>query len=723
MPCFRRRGSWSLQSLHVAGVRAELFELLASAPGQPFVAGIDVRAQRAAAHRDGEGAVPGGRRVHAIVAQHGPELELAAVGHPPAQRIKRRRDRGDHQSQESEDEQTFHGETLYPAYRRSLIWVKRLYCLAMPQPLVAATLAFQDGTPYSAAYGDVYHSAAGGPAQSRHVFLAGNSLPARWAGRSRFVIFETGFGFGLNFLVTWQAWRRDPARCERLHFVSIEKHPYSLQELRTLHERYPELQTEAAELHSQWPVLVLGAHRIEFEGGKVALTLFSADVALARDLRLAADAFYLDGFAPAKNPDMWSPQLMRSLSRLAAPEATAATWSVAASVRSSLEAAGFAVEKRRGFGDKKEMLVATNLRTHGKPAVATVRRATVIGAGLAGAAVCERLCARGWEVDLFERHAAPAQEASGNHAGAFHPIVTSDDSVFARLTRAGFLYSRTRWNSLQDLRWDPCGVLQLARDAKEEASQQAAVAALALPPEYAQCVTREEASAHAGVPVGAPGLWFPEAGWIQPRSLVDAQLGACGTRLKRHFKTELRQLPDVPAVILANSFEAPKLQDIPGLRMRRVRGQVSHVSADDIDAPHVVLLRGGMILPPVAGMCVVGASFDVDDSDPAPRTESDAGNIERLNRIIPGIGSPRVVENRVGFRAVTPDRLPVAGKLGEGVYGAFAYGSRGLLWAALAAELIASQLEEEPLPIEGRLADALSPARFAKRAESRGSRP
>ncbi|MGH8690879.1 MAG: tRNA (5-methylaminomethyl-2-thiouridine)(34)-methyltransferase MnmD, partial [Burkholderiales bacterium] len=197
----------------------------------------------------------------------------------------------------------------------------------MPEALVPARLAFQEGTPFSEAYGDVYHSAAGGPAQAGHVFLKGNSLPARWASRERFVILETGFGFGLNFLVTWQAWRRDPARSARLHYVAIEKHPFSLPDLRVLHERYPELHPETLVLHSQWPMLVPGAHRLELDGGKVVLTLFFADIKVARDLRLAANAIYLDGFAPAKNPDMWSPQLLRALSRLAAPGATAATWS------------------------------------------------------------------------------------------------------------------------------------------------------------------------------------------------------------------------------------------------------------------------------------------------------------------------------------------------------------------------------------------------------------
>ena len=117
------------------------------------------------------------------------------------------------------------------------------------QPLVPATLAFQESTPYSPAYGDVYHSADGGLAQAREVFLAGNGLPERWAGRERFVVLETGFGLGLNFLATWRAWKDDPSRCARLHYVAIEKHPFSLQDLRTLHQRFPELAEEARALH------------------------------------------------------------------------------------------------------------------------------------------------------------------------------------------------------------------------------------------------------------------------------------------------------------------------------------------------------------------------------------------------------------------------------------------------------------------------------------------
>lgn len=573
--------------------------------------------------------------------------------------------------------------------------------------ITPAPLAFQDGTPYSEAFGDVYHTAAGGPAQARFVFLQGNDVEARWAGRERFVILETGFGLGLNFLATLKAWRGQRGT---LHYVAVEKHPYSLQDLRTLHARYPEFEKEAALLHTHWPPLVPGGHRAELEPN-VVLTLFFADVAVVRDLRLRADAFYLDGFTPAKNPDMWSPALMRSLSRLAAPGATAATWTAATPVRDALETAGFTVESRQGFGSKKEMLVARYSR--GSITPRRDRKATVIGAGLAGAAICERLCARGWEVTLHEKHAEPAMEASGNHAGAFHPVATPDDSVFARLTRAGFLYSLKNWSSLKNVRWDACGALQLAREGKEETSQQRAAAGQ--PAEYLQYVDREAASRHAGVALSTGGLWFPQGGWIQPRSLVRAQLAACGDRLTTIFSSERKTIGDDGLVILANSSEATTLQAVPHLRLRRVRGQLTYLPADRLEPPRVVLLRGGMLLPAVGGLCVAGASFDIDDDDPAPRADSQEGNLERLQAILAAPVKSEAFENRVAFRSVAPDRLPLVGKIADHVYGAFAYGSRGLVWAALAAELLASELEGEPLPLEGKLVDAIAPDRFARR--------
>jgi tRNA 5-methylaminomethyl-2-thiouridine biosynthesis bifunctional protein len=588
----------------------------------------------------------------------------------------------------------------------------------VPEPLVPARLAFDaSGTPYSAAYDDVYHSVAGGLAQAQHVFLRGNGLPERWRGRHSFAILETGFGLGVNFLAAWQAWKEDPQRCERLHFTSIEKHPLQRQDLDPV-------------LQDRWPILVPGLHRLEFEQGRVVLTLAFGDIAdTLPQLDLAADAIFLDGFAPAKNPAMWEPRLLRHLGRLAAPGATVATWSVAASVREALEGAGFQVEKAQGFGFKREMLLGRVRRRTTAPQTAASRSAIVIGAGIAGAAAAERLASRGWRVTIIERHAGPAEEASGNHAGVFHPIVAPDDSLFARCTRASFLYLLQHWTKLTGLRWDRCGVLQLARDDDERRSQERAMAGLAYPPEY------------AAFDAARGGLWFPQAGWVEPRSLVAALLARFP--MEKRFGVEVarldfsngfwkaldhggKTLAEAPVAILANAADALRLAPQPAVRMRRVRGQLSLVPA--IAGLQHVLLRGGMALPGVDGLSVVGASYDVDDPDTAPRLDSHIGNLERLEQMLPGASKnldPAQLQGRVAFRAVVRDRLPLVGPLacGEaaGLYGAFGYGSRGLLWASLAGELLASMLEGEPLPLERKLAAAIHPERFLIRQGRRSN--
>ena len=635
----------------------------------------------------------------------------------------------------------------------------------MSAPLVPARLAFAaDGTPYSEAFGDVYHSAEGGPGQARHVFLAGNGLPGRWRGRHRFTVLETGFGLGLNFLVAWDAWRCDAERCERLHFVSVEKHPFARHDLEQLHARYPEFTALAAQLHAAWPQLVPGVHRLEFEGGRVVLTLALADAARGlRELRLAADAVFLDGFDPRRNPEMWSPELMRVAARACVGGATAATWSAAAAVREALRGAGFEVRKLPGFAHKRDMLAATLVRSGRDAEAPRERRALVIGAGIAGAALSERLCARGWKVTLIERQPRRPAGDPGRHAGVFHPVVTPDDSLFARLTRAGFLAALARWRALesagQPLVRDECGVLQLARDDKEEASQRRAVAALELPSDYAQYATRAEASAHAGVPLAAGGLWFPSSGWIRPLALIDAQLAAAGARLEARFGSEVtrlalaqdgwsaydrdgRVIARAPVVVLANAAEALKLAPASSLRVRRVRGQISFLPGERFVAPRVVVLRGGFVLPAIHGESIAGASYDFDDDDPSPRASSHAGNLERLARIVPGAAAdldPASLQGVVGFRAVVPDRLPLIGALCDegasapnnarlatlpraaGLHGSFAFGSRGLLWAGMGAELLASQLEGEPLPLEARLAEALDPGRYWLRALRRAT--
>ncbi len=344
---------------------------------------------------------------------------------------------------------------------------------------------------------------------------------------------------------------------------------------------------------------------------------------------------------------------------------------------------------------------------------------------------------------LLERHPVTAAEGSGNHAGAFHPVLTPDDSLFARLTRAAYLQALRQWGTLEGLSWNQCGLLQLARDDDEASTQRRALDALAPPPGFAQLLDASQAGAVAGVALSTGGLWFPESGWIQPRSLVNALLAACGEHLRPRLQRDVASLSrdrdawiakdargaslgEAPVVILANAADALRLSPQPSIPLRRVRGQLSLVPG--IAGLRAVVLRGGMALPAVDGLSAVGASYDIDDEDPLPRADSHAGNLERLERMLPGAGAgldPSQLEGRVAFRATVRDRLPLVGPLedarGPGLYGALAYGSRGLIWSGIAGELLASMLEGEPLPLERKLVAALDPGRFALRASRRGA--
>jgi tRNA 5-methylaminomethyl-2-thiouridine biosynthesis bifunctional protein len=622
--------------------------------------------------------------------------------------------------------------------------------------LVPASLAFVDGVPYAEPFGDIYHSADGGLGQARHVFLAGNGLPVRWRGRRRFVILETGFGIGLNFLATWQAWRDDAGRPAVLHYVAIDKHPFTADDLVRLHALWPELAELSEALRTAWPPLVPGFHRLLLDNGRVVLTLAFGDIDdCLPQADVAADAFYLDGFAPARNPDMWSPALLTRLHRHAAPDATLATYTVSAVVRHALAQAGFICEKRPGFGSKRDMLAARfapRWPLASRPETG-LRRAIVIGAGIAGSAACERLAARGWQITLIERHSAPAREASGNLAGIAMPLLSKDDNRTSRLTRAAYLFTLNLWRHLGGIgaafSGEACGVLQLASDADDALAQGTIATLRRYPAGYAQWLDAQAAAPLLAGERSDGGWLFPDGGWVHPASLCEAMLAACKGQVETRFAHSAAGLErsgdqwlvrdvngaviaQAPVVILSNGTGATAFPQTNGLPLSAIRGQVTHLPAAALPTLSVVVCGEGYLTRPSHGVSCIGASYDFD-GDPALRQDSHDGNLARLARILPKAAegvSDAAVAGRVGFRCVTPDRLPMVGALPDGaatirgsrlrdvprlpeLYGLLGYGSRGLIWAPFAAELLAASLEGEPLPVEHELAVALDPARFA----------
>jgi len=654
----------------------------------------------------------------------------------------------------------------------------------MPRALEPAEpILSEDGTPYSPRYDDAYYSTRGGLAQAQHVFLGGNGLPGNWAGREQFVIVETGFGQGLNFLATWQAWRDDPQRCRRLHFVSIEKHPFTRNGLAQLHAGLGGLLPLADQLQQQWPDALPGLHRLSFEDGAVTLTLALGDAeSMLPKLALGADAFYLDGFSPSRNADMWSDGVFWGVARLARIGATLATYTAAGFVRRGLRAAGFDVSKAPGFGGKLHMTVARfappwKNRRHAPPAAGqwADRHAIVIGAGLAGCAVTERLAARGWRITLFDAHDAPAKQTSGHRAAAMHAHVSSDDTLLSRLSRAGNLHALRAWAALEHagypVDWHGCGVLQIGEDDAENAAQHAALEALGFPESFVRWMSPEEAAERHGATVPRGGLWFPQGGWVAPPDICRAQLAKAGGALNARFNCRvaaLRQIDDgwqalsgdgtvlasAPVLVLANAYEAERLVSGQFLALRRVRGQLTDLSPEQLDAlggwPDCVVTGSGYLLPRAeAGGARMGSSYEPDDGPLVERPEVHAANLSRLASMLQDRAAriaridPSALHGYVGVRTVTHNRLPLVGRMADeaqalahtgalrgahlrdlprlpGLYAALAYASRGLTWAALCAELIACQVEGEPLPLETDLADAIDPARLLLRALRHG---
>jgi tRNA 5-methylaminomethyl-2-thiouridine biosynthesis bifunctional protein len=597
-------------------------------------------------------------------------------------------------------------------------------------PLVPARLAFDEHgapCPHGGRSDPVlYHADA-----ARHVFLGGNDLLERWRDRTSFTVLQAGFGIGAGFLAIWRAAREDAHAPRRLHVVALEEHPFDAAALPRVHAG----DALAAALVAQWPPLVSGLHRLHFDDGRITLTLALGDAAaLVPRLVARFDALCLGGHAFAADPA--SSERLAAIARLARPGATAASASTAMSVhaglvaggfevgtRAGLVAGGFEVRTRAGHGGSRDMLVARKPGRYVEPA--RDRRAVVIGAGLAGTSVAERLAARDWTVTVLERESGPARGASGNPAGVVQPVLNLADAPNARLSRAAFLYAVRRFRALSGIAWGAGGVLRLARDAAQQQRFAAILARIGAPADYARLVDAAEAGARAGHAVSGDGVWFEHGAWVSPPSLCAAWLDAHSARIERRYAC--RVTPGEVAAMQADALviDATGAGLDGALPVAQVRGQVSYLPASATRRLDVAVTGDGYIAPMPGGGHCAGASFGHDDVDLAVRAAEHRHNLDRVARMLPGFAAgldAATLAGRAGLRITTPDRVPAFGCLHERHAVATGLGARGLVWSPLCAEVLASQLEDEPLPVERDLADAIDPRRFAGRADPvRGS--
>jgi tRNA 5-methylaminomethyl-2-thiouridine biosynthesis bifunctional protein len=594
-----------------------------------------------------------------------------------------------------------------------------------PGPATSPILWDADGPPRSALYDDLYYSRDDGLAESRAVFLAGCGLPDAWAGRKHFTVGELGFGTGLNIAALLELWSRTRPTGARLSIFSIEGHPISADDAGRALGAWPELSGVAGALTSRWPGRAKGFHRLEIEdlGVTIDVAIMEAADALA-DWSGQADAWLLDGFAPAINPAMWSIPVLGAVAARSAPGARLATYTVAGEVRRSLAAAGFAVDRRPGFGRKRERLEA---RWPGTAAPDGRPRVAIVGAGIGGAALARAFRALGVEARVFDADRAGAG-ASGGRAALVAPRLDAglgpQAALFAQaLRRAGTLYE-----AIPDAVIG-CGAVQLVTGPKDP-GRFATIAGSDLFEPHS--MRRIDAVALFDLAGGATpeGLQIDNARVVDPAVILNAWMESVKHAAVRRivnadgvwrlFDKDEGLITEADCVCVAAGMETSNL--VTGVPLLPVRGQAS--LAAGISWP-IATLFGGYAIPARGGV-VFGATHDRGDTDACPRDADHDRNRQTVGAALPGLAAKLEgvqVSAHTGIRATTADYLPIAGAAPEAAAGLFVLtglGSRGYTLAPLLAEHIAAQATGAPSPLPATLAALVDPGRFAARARRRG---
>jgi len=605
-----------------------------------------------------------------------------------------------------------------------------------PDPGAGAKPALIDwdaqGQPRSRQFGDWYFSSTDGLAESRYVFLESNNLAQRFAALSatgqvpcRFVVGETGFGSGLNFLACWQLWREKASKRAQLHYLSLEKYPLSCADLARALALWPELSELARALEEVYPPpLGPGFVPISLDGGRVRLTLILDDALTGLEQLQASghpefcawnkrvDAWFLDGFAPAKNPELWQQPLFDALARLSHPGTSLATFSSASLVRQGLTQAGFATVKKPGFGLKREMLTASYTGSLSSPSTqtrnrrppppwplvaetptgTTKRRILVVGGGLSGCHSARALAQRGWQVTLLEQHPNLAREASGNPQGLLYAKLSAQSSPLGDFNLISLWYAQKHYRTFWDrgrAYGEASGLLQLAQTPAEQQLHQQLKQRFVAATELVQPLSPTEASHIAGLELDAPALYFPQAGWLNPAAVCRASTEHPGIEVKTGTEVSdlawhqgLWQARDAsgallgqaPFAVLANARSALTFAPTAQLPLKAIRGQISQLAAtQESEQLKVALCGQSYLAPALNGEHCIGASYNLKDPEPGVRWQDHQDNLAKLAALGPGVvrlfagTHEEPLSGRVAFRCATPDYLPLVGPVPDRV--------------------------------------------------------
>jgi len=623
--------------------------------------------------------------------------------------------------------------------------------------------------PRSDRFSDIYFSESGGMEESLHVFIRPNRVYERGQTRKRLNIVELGFGTGLNFLTTWKTLIGTDCN---LDYVAIEKYPLPIDGIDRALTLFSELSDLKKTLLAKIPPDIPGFHPILFDSGRIRLTLIYGD---ARESLQKLDGFvdiwYLDGFAPSKNPDMWSDEIFRRMAELSQPGTTLSTYTVAGMVRRGLADAGFELSRLEGFGRKREMLFGS---FRGPPPVPTdpqkepwfsfrtspieEEKPIVVGAGLAGASMAHALAMRGYRPMLIERSDGPATGASGNPAGILYPSLTAEETPLGRINLFGFLYSLRIFELLEEngyeFGWNRCGMVRVFRDALEKEKLLRSIASL--PDGVAHSVRNDEFQSITGLPYRYEGIHFPDGCTIAPAKACQAMIDASQAdvlyrttvgAIERERDTWIlfdeagNEIARSKTVVLATAYQTPVFRQTEWLPLSKVHGQIATLlQSDRSRSIRTAIGYDGYVTPAIDGRHILGASYRTEKSDLEPNPELQKEIVAKFKHLFSQTDFEHETEiaGRASFRTRAHDYLPIAGPVPDydfflnaygglangkkefatppqyhpGLYVLTGLGSKGLAYAPLCGALIASYIHGDPLPIDHALSNGLNPARF-----------
>jgi tRNA 5-methylaminomethyl-2-thiouridine biosynthesis bifunctional protein len=643
----------------------------------------------------------------------------------------------------------------------------------------------ENGTPYSSQFEDLYFSDEQGLDESTHVFVKNNKLLSRWEDwqEQQFVIAETGFGTGLNFLVTMLCFE---AFCKQtdnlvfsLHFISIEKFPINHVDLSKILLLYPALEKYSQPLLEQYPIPVAGCHRLTFLGGKVILDLWLGDVhdvltKIENKPLGLVDTWFLDGFSPSKNPEMWNQNLFENMALLAKDQCHFATFTAAGHVKRGLREAGFEVQKQPAHGLKKDMLVGTIEKTtdtlsrlpyytrtpstinNKKPKIA------IIGGGLAGANCAYSLSKRGLKSTIYCQDNGLAKGASGNAQGGFYPQLNAEAGHASQIHALSFNYASKFYRQLLSQgiyyshQW--CGTIQLAFNDKVAGRYRKLIANQTWPDSLIHWIDAQQATTLANVDLPYPGLYIPQGGWINLPELVAGLIQAAGSSVAINKQlTSLVRIKDTwqlnwqdgsqseaDIVVMATGSDSVDCEQMSQLPFRLVRGQVEAInSQNELANLSTVLCHKGYLTPAWQGTHAMGSTYVKDDRQCDYRLTEQQTNLTMHKQALTKCAwiddIQPTVHGRAAIRCSTPDHLPMVGAVPntskqltqyhdlykalpakyypqpinhDNLFMLCGLGSRGLTNAPLCAEILVSQILNEPLPLSSHLLDTLNPNRF-----------